>query len=144
MGNNSNSNSSSNSNSTTLASPFVKFLSGLLSGGIGSALANPTDLVKVNFQAHIPGVSPPLPFYSTFEAFKYFYTHHGISGLYKGWMVTSTRSALLTSAQMGSYDTIKNNILKKEFNLSDGYQLHFIASMLSGLITTTVANPGLL
>lgn len=139
---NHNDNHSHSHNDNLTISPFIKFLSGLLSGGIGSALANPTDLVKVNFQAHIPGISPPLPYYSTWEAFIYFYKNYGLKGLYKGWMVTSTRSALLTSAQMGSYDTIKNNILRKEFNIHDGYQLHFIASMLSGIITTTVANPG--
>mmetsp|Transcript_18318 Transcript_18318/g.26714 ORF Transcript_18318/g.26714 Transcript_18318/m.26714 type:complete len:218 (+) Transcript_18318:159-812(+) len=38
-----------------LPSPAAKFASGLLSGGIGSALGNPTDLVKINFQALLPG-----------------------------------------------------------------------------------------
>jgi solute carrier family 25 (mitochondrial carrier), member 14/30 len=133
--------SSSPSNSQ-YASPLLKYFCGLLSGGIGSALANPTDLVKVQFQAHIPNTSPPLPFTTTLNAFHYLLMNHGVSGLYKGWMITSTRSAILTSAQIGSYDTIKNNILRKEFQFQDGYSLHFISAMLTGLITTTAANPG--
>lgn len=136
------SSSGSLSDSSQYASPFLKYFCGLLSGGIGSALANPTDLVKVQFQAHIPHTSPPLPFTTTINAFRYHLTHHGVSGLYKGWMITSTRSAILTSAQIGSYDTIKNNILRKKFQFQDGYGLHFISAMLTGLITTTAANPG--
>lgn len=133
---------SSDNHEDSIPSPFIKYFSGLLSGGIGSALANPTDLVKVNFQAYLPGVSPPLPYSSTFGAFSHIFSQYGLGGLYKGWVVTSTRSAILTSAQMGSYDTIKNNILRKEFHMADGYLLHFISSMLAGLITTTAANPG--
>jgi hypothetical protein len=130
------------SDQETIASPMVKYLSGLFSGGIGSALANPTDLVKVNFQAYIPGGhSPPLPYSSTLGAFRYLHRQGGIKGMYKGWAITSARSAILTSAQIGSYDTIKNNILKQHFHLKDGYGLHFVASMLAGLITTTAANP---
>lgn len=48
---------------------------------------------------------------------------------------------MLTSAQLGSYDTIKNNILIKYFGLSDGIFLHFSSSMIAGVITTTAANP---
>lgn len=55
--------------------------------------------------------------------------------------MTSCRAAILTSAQLGSYDTIKNNILKNYFGMEDGLQLHLIASMSAGLITTTATNP---
>lgn len=48
---------------------------------------------------------------------------------------------MLTSAQLGSYDTIKNNILVPDFGMREGFYLHFAASMCSGLITTTCANP---
>jgi hypothetical protein len=64
-------------------------------------------------------------------------------GLYKGWVVTSSRAAILTSAQLGSYDTIKNNVLIKSVGMHEGFMLHLIASMASGLITTTAANPGI-
>ena len=123
------------------ASAFVKFSSALLSGATGSAIANPLDLIKIRFQASLPNEPPPYN-NSTLEAFKTIVRNEGIyGGLYKGWYVTSTRAALLTSAQLGSYDTIKNNILIKIFGMENGLQLHFISSMLAGLITTTITNP---
>mmetsp|Transcript_18317 Transcript_18317/g.26713 ORF Transcript_18317/g.26713 Transcript_18317/m.26713 type:complete len:112 (+) Transcript_18317:690-1025(+) len=42
---------------------------------------------------------------------------------------------------MGSYDSIKNNFLRKHLGMQDGYPLHLTASLISGLITTTAANP---
>jgi solute carrier family 25 protein 14/30 len=64
-----------------------------------------------------------------------------VGGLYKGWVVTSSRAAVLTSAQLGSYDTIKNNLLIGHFGLPEGFLLHLTSSMLAGIITTTAANP---
>ena len=47
------------------------------------------------------------------------YKENGVKGLYKGWVATSSRAAVLTSAQLGSYDTIKNNVLKKRLGLAE-------------------------
>ena len=121
-------------------SPIVKFSASLISGGVGSAIANPLDLVKTRLQASLPG-SAQL-YTSIFDAFTSIYRKEGFAGLYKGWVVTSSRAAILTSAQLGSYDTIKNNILVDVFGFHEGFFLHLSASMASGLITTTAANPG--
>lgn len=130
----------SSNKDTINASPAIKFFSALVSGGVGAAIANPFDLVKTRFQAHLPGQLPP--YTSTLAAFPSIIRSEGISGLYKGWPVTSARAAILTSAQLGSYDTIKNNVLIGFFGLENGFSLHLAASMSSGLITTTAANPG--
>jgi hypothetical protein len=45
------------------------------------------------------------------------------------------------SAQLGSYDTIKSNILIKRLGFKDGIYLHFASSMCSAVITTTASNP---
>lgn len=120
--------------------PAIKFLSALLSGGTGAALANPLDLVKTRMQAVLPTENPP--YKNTFRALVQIFQQEGFSsGLYRGWVVTSTRAAILTSAQLGSYDTIKNNILVKEFGMKDGLALHMMAAMSAGIITTTAANP---
>lgn len=124
----------------TMTSPAIKFLSALISGGVGAAMANPFDLVKTQFQATLPGQS--LMYKSTFTAIPAIFKTHGFSGLYKGWVVTSARAAVLTSAQLGSYDTIKNNILIGIFHMENGFALHLAASLSAGIITTTAANPG--
>jgi len=124
----------------TETNPAVKFFSALISGGTGAALANPFDLVKTRMQACMPGEK--LPYSNTFGALGVIWQQEGLlRGLYKGWMVTSSRAAILTSAQLGSYDTIKNNILVKQFGMGDGLVLHLCSAMSAGIITTTAANP---
>ena len=88
---------------STETSPATKFFSALVSGGTGAALANPFDLVKTRMQANLPGEK--LPYSNTFGALVNILRTEGlVGGLYKGWVVTSTRAAILTSAQLGSYD----------------------------------------
>ena len=64
--------------------PAAKYAAGMFSGGIGSAMFNPTDLVKVNFQATLPSTQHLLPYKTTLGAFLYIYRSGGISALYKG------------------------------------------------------------
>lgn len=121
--------------------PADKYAAALLSGAMGAAFANPTDLVKVKFQAQLP--NEVLPYRTTLGAFIYIFRTAGLKGLYKGGSTTTARAALLTSAQLGSYDTIKSDVLKKHFPVHEGIGLHFAASMLTGIITTTVSNPSM-
>lgn len=124
----------------TQTSPLVKYLASLLSGALGSAIANPFDLIKTRMQAILPNEPPP--YRNTFHALQSIAKEQGIvNGLYKGWAVTSARAAVLTSAQIGTYDSVKRNIMMDVFKLEDGFQLHFGSSMVAGLITTTATNP---
>ncbi len=138
-----------------IPAPFLKFTSSLLSGGIGAFIANPTDLVKVNLQSVLPSnnildksvatrtSARPLSYSTALGGLRYIYRTEGIRrGLYRGGLFTTARAAILTSAVIGSYDSIKNNILKKHFGMQDGNILFITCSMLAGVITTTAANPG--
>ena len=84
----------------------------------------------------------PPPYSSTWAGLVAISSRGGLSALYKGVSVTSMRAAVLTSAQLGSYDTIKHNIIVKYLHVPEGLLLHFCSSMLAGLITTTATNPG--
>jgi len=95
--------------------PGAKWASAFASGGIGSALFNPIDLLKVRFQSHLPGT--PKPFPSIASGFKTIYSERGIAGLWAGGGATVVRAALLTSGQLGSYDVFKNNVLVAQFHL---------------------------
>ena len=108
---------------------------------LGASVANPTDLIKVNFQAALEGHS--LPYSSTFGGFQHIWRQDGFKGLYKGTVVTTARAAIVTSAAIGTYDVIKNNIIKPVFHAEDGFMLFSTCSMLAGVVTTTAANPGL-
>jgi hypothetical protein len=132
--------SSSSSSASHSESPLIKFSASLISGGVGAALCNPFDLVKTKFQAQLP--NEILPYRNTASGFYHIVKEHGFLGLYRGTTVTTIRAAMINSAQLGSYDTVKHNILKEYFGMQDGFALHFCAAMVSGLVTTTAANPG--
>lgn len=106
----------------------------------GASVANPTDLIKVNFQAALQGHK--LPYATTMGGFQHIYREEGVRGLYKGTVVTTIRAALVTSAAIGTYDVIKNNLVKPYLEVEDGIVLFSVCSMLAGVITTTAANPG--
>ena len=122
-------------------SVMVKYLASMMSGALGASMANPTDLIKVRFQANMPGQQ--LPYNSLSGAARHIVAHSGVAGLWRGSTPTIARAAVLTSAQLGSYDSIKNNVLKEHFHLQDGVMLHLFCSLLAGIITTTASNPGM-
>jgi hypothetical protein len=124
--------------------PLTKFTAGILSGGIGSALCNPCDFIKTRQQKPIPVGHPQFNLSNwnrTLLEFKTVLAADGWAGMYKGWQVTSMRAAALTSAQLGSYDSCKNNILIKMFGMKEGIGLHLGTSIIAAVITTTASNP---
>jgi len=121
---------------TGVFAAFGKIFAGLCSGAVAAALFNPTDVLKIRFQADQTGTR----YKSVIGAFKEVISQEGKVGLYKGVGTTTIRAALLTSAQLASYDHCKHTLLKK-YNLSDNFTTHFCASMFSGFMTSLVTNP---
>jgi len=120
---------------------WLKFFSGLTSGAVGAAIANPTDLVKVRMQAEgklLPGQQPR--YKNTLQAFQNIYQTEGIKGLYRGVSPTTQRAAILTASQLSSYDHIKYFFLKNT-SLSEGAPLHFTCSIFAGLISALTTSP---
>jgi len=126
------------------ASVSAKFTSAFISGCIGSALTNPADFIKTRQQmAIIP--SNPLFFASNFQRHcaevRSIWKESGLSGFWRGWSATMFRSAMLTSFQIGSYDTVKNDLCVDTLSLREGPALQLTAAMISSVITTTASNP---
>ena len=70
----------------------------------------------------------------------------GIKGLWAGSLPSISRGAMLTASQCVTYDETKRLIapfLHQFGDRSDGetFSLHFIASIISGLVSTTATNP---
>ena len=122
-------------------SPLIKWCSAFSSGAIGAAIFNPVDVVKVRFQSQLP--DQPRPYNGRLlTAFSTIFREKGFSGLYIGTSATVIRAAFLTSAQLGSYDIIKNNIFVDSLGFDKKKQTtHFAASLIASVITTTAANP---
>lgn len=118
---------------------WKKVVAGACSGSIGSAIANPTDLVKIRMQASgEPGLPPR--YSSAFSAFGEIYSSEGWRGLYRGVGPTTQRAALLTAAQIPSYDHTKHFILNAGY-LEEGLVLHFVSAFTAGLVTAVVTSP---
>jgi len=120
---------------------WLKFFSGLTSGAVGAALANPTDLIKVRMQAEaqlLPGQSPR--YTNTWYAFKNIYQLEGIKGLYRGVSPTTQRAAILTASQLSSYDHVKYFLLKNT-PLTEGILLHLSCSIIAGLVSAITTSP---
>jgi len=123
--------------------PGLKLASSFLSGAVGAALFNPIDLVKVRLQSCLasPGASPPHGG-SILRVASDVYRAGGLAGLWAGTSATVVRAALLTSAQLGTYDVIKNDLLVKHLRLqSEAPSTHLAASLVASIVTVTASNP---
>ncbi len=114
-----------------------KILAGGLSGAIGSAIANPTDLIKIRFQSVFPG--QPRPYKHTLDAFFTIFKTDGLAGLYRGVTPTIVRASVLTSAQLATYDHTKRYMIRSGFG--DDTRTHLTCSVISGFVAATATNP---
>jgi hypothetical protein len=115
---------------------WKKILAGGCSGLIGSAVATPTDLIKVRFQASAIGGNASL-----WGTAKSIYNSSGIRGLYRGIVPTTQRAIVLTASQLSSYDESKRILLDSNFRLREGFMLHFWCSVFSGFCAATASSP---
>ncbi|KAJ1307262.1 hypothetical protein OPQ81_001375 [Rhizoctonia solani] len=100
----------------------LKALSGLMSGAIGATVANPTDLIKIRMQAYH---NTPVPEYA---------------GILSSLSATVTRGAVITVAQIGSYDHFKQ-VAKGRRLMHEGMPLHLTSSLFAGLVCSIASNP---
>jgi len=117
---------------------WKKITAGAISGTIGSAIATPTDLVKVRFQAVGPGQTSK--YRHTFHAFWTIARTEGIRGLWTGVGPTVQRAAILTAAQIPSYDHTKHTLLNAQL-MEEGPALHGVSSVIAGFVTACSTSP---
>ncbi|XP_061193266.1 mitochondrial substrate carrier family protein ucpB-like isoform X2 [Saccostrea echinata] len=120
---------------------WKKICAGAISGTIGSAIATPTDLIKVRMQAQGKLFEGEIPRYtSTLAAFREIIVTQGLRGLYIGVGPTVKRAAILTATQIPSYDHAKHTILNAGL-MTEGPYLHVISSMIAGFMTALTTSP---
>jgi dicarboxylate transporter 10 len=64
----------------------------------------------------------------------------GFGSLFRGLWPNTIRAGLMTSSQLATYDQAKSLLLKLSY-FQEGVMTHFIASLISGVIATTVCSP---
>ena len=70
----------------------------------------------------------------------FFSREEGVLTLWRGATPTIARAIVVNAAQLGTYSQAKESA-KKALNMSEGIPLHFMAAMISGLVTTIASMP---
>lgn len=126
-----------------------RMASGMFTGGLGSMLSCPLDVIRTRMQAD-SGVVGRDGKYTTglrrgrsvryrgmLDCFVNIMRNEGLrAGLYRGASVTVARASLLNGSQLASYDT-----LKRLLHWEEGPILHVTCALLSGIIAQTVVMP---
>lgn len=111
----------------------TRIMAGLTTGGLAVVLAQPTDVVKVRFQAQRKGQSTASkPRYkSTLQAYRTIGRTEGMAGLWKGAIPNIGRNAVVNVSEIVCYDIVKDCLLQYS-RLNDNIYCHFTAAVIAG------------
>jgi len=117
-------------------------LCGMAAGAMGQFVAVPTDLVKVQMQLDgkriAAGAKPK--FTGFFNALATIYKQGGVKGMWRGWVPTVQRAALVQLGDLTTYDYAKHKFMD-ELHVKDGPALHAMSSAVAGLVAATMGAP---
>uniref|UniRef100_A0AAZ3SPC6 Uncoupling protein 1 n=1 Tax=Oncorhynchus tshawytscha TaxID=74940 RepID=A0AAZ3SPC6_ONCTS len=115
------------SGGTDTANIGIRILAGCTTGAMAVSFAQPTDVVKVRFQAQVNLTGVARRYTGTMQAYKHIFNHEGIRGLWKGCLPNITRNALVNCTELVTYDLIKRG--GHSYNLlSDNLPCHFASA----------------
>ncbi|KPI98452.1 Kidney mitochondrial carrier protein 1 [Papilio xuthus] len=102
-----------------------------LAGGLSSAIANPTDVLKVRMQVGDEKRNLVRCFVSIYRA-------EGVAGLWRGVGPTSQRAALIAAVELPVYDACKRRL---QPTLGDAPLNHLASSLLASLGSAVASTP---
>lgn len=122
--------------------------SGALSGVMGAFLASPFFLVKTRMQSYTGGsaanaVGHQHSYVSKgiFFSLRTIWRDSGLRGLLRGVDASMLRTGVGSSVQLPSYEFIKNALVERQLFDPSSPALHFVSSLLTGVIVCTAMNP---
>ncbi|XP_043855208.1 mitochondrial uncoupling protein 3 isoform X2 [Dromiciops gliroides] len=123
------------------SSIMIRILAGCTTGAMAVTCAQPTDVVKVRFQASAQlGPGSSRKYRGTMDAYRTIAREEGIKGLWKGTLPNITRNAIVNCAEMVTYDMIKEALIDHHL-MTDSFPCHFVSAFAAGFCATIVANP---
>jgi len=120
---------------------FVKAGLGMTAGASGAFVGTPAEvaLIRMTSDGSLPA-DKRRNYKSVFDALIRIYKEEGIRTLWRGATPTMGRAMVVNAAQLATYSQAKQFILATGY-IQDGIGCHFVASMISGLVTTIASMP---
>jgi len=113
----------------------ARIMAGLTTGGMAVCLAQPTEIVKVRFQAQaksaLTSASGAPRYTGTWHAYKTIFLTEGVVGMWKGCLPNIGRNAIVNVSEIVVYDMVKESIIQRGL-LSDNIPCHFTAAVIAG------------
>ncbi|XP_075045612.1 mitochondrial brown fat uncoupling protein 1 isoform X2 [Mixophyes fleayi] len=117
-----------------------RILAGCTTGALAVTVAQPTDVIKVRFQAQVNLRGVKKRYNGTLDAYKTIAKEEGMKGLWKGTFPNVTRNAIVNCTELVTYDLIKEALLQYKL-LTDNLPCHFVSAFGAGFCTTVIASP---
>ncbi|XP_031616348.1 mitochondrial uncoupling protein 2-like [Contarinia nasturtii] len=119
---------------------MTRVLAGLTTGGLAVCLGQPTEVVKIKFQAQkrLPGTK--LLYTSTPATYRKIGREEGVKGLWKGAMPNIGRNAVVNVSEIVCYDIVKECLIVYG-DMRDNIFCHFTAAVIAGFAATVAASP---
>jgi hypothetical protein len=114
---------------------YMKFLAGAITGGVGSFVGNPFDVLKTLAQTN-KDKSVPL---STMVG--NMYQAQGIGGFYRGVEANILRACVLNATKMGVYDLSKGYVTEYTGWSRKDVRTAFCSSFVAGFFMTCTVSP---
>jgi solute carrier family 25 protein 14/30 len=107
----------------------------VVAGMTSSALANPTDVLKVRMQVAATAGSGSL-----FGSFRKIYLLEGVAGLWRGVGPTSQRAGVIAAVELPVYDGCKKYFIQNGI-MDDSVPNHMISSFVASLAAVICSTP---
>ncbi|XP_076130037.1 dicarboxylate carrier UCP2 [Alosa pseudoharengus] len=117
-----------------------RLLAGCTTGAMAVAVAQPTDVVKVRFQAQVSCGGTAKRYHGTMDAYRTIAREEGIRGLWRGMGPNIARNAIVNCTELVTYDLIKDALLRST-PMTDDLPCHFTSAFGAGFCTTVIASP---
>jgi len=120
---------------------FMKAALGMTAGATGAFVGTPAEvsLIRMTADGTLP-VDKRRNYKNVFDALARMTREEGITTLWRGATPTMGRAMVVNAAQLSSYSQAKQSILGTGY-IEEGIFCHFVASMISGLVTTIASMP---
>merc|ERR1711935_412814 len=114
---------------------YLKFLAGSITGGVGSIIGNPFDVLKTLAQTN-KDASAPLSAMVT-----KMHKDQGVAGFYRGVEANILRSCVLNATKMGVYDLSKGYVTEITGWSRKDVRTAFSSSFIAGFFMTCTVSP---